>query len=552
MKKNASTHIFSHLRTKFALGFCILAILISASCCMIGYTQFKSSVEKLYNDHAYKIAREAVSFIDGDKLCKYADTGTTDKDYSTLQERIETLRKKMDIVSIFIVKLDPTPPGKYIYIMDTIKNAKPHKLGDEETYPSFFKEQLEGCYFKGKEYPDQYIYYNSPTYGRNSFALTPIYDNSGASIVAILLVQSSVDAINQDLHHYLIVSVILTVILVVLFLLIYLTYLNNTLIRPIKKIALHAQGFINNSNTVLTALDGIHTGDEIETLSNSIIKMENDIHTYLSNLAAATATKEHIAAECKVAREIQQTLFPCHFPVFPERSEFDIYAELHSCDSIGGNFYNFLLTNKNQLYVFLGDVSGNGIPTSMFSIIATTLINNYASQNLPPDKILSYVNNDLTKSNTGNFEIDIFLALINTDTGKISYATAGNMNMLLKIPGSDFEPLPFKKCFPLAAMEQVSYTAEHSYLSQGDILFLYTKGISHATNAKGTLMGSNNVKEMISNLICKEYSLEKITKSFYQKISSFEDGAKQSYDSTILLFRYIGNTTTIFNSKNQK
>lgn len=536
---HGNKHIFHHLSTKFATGFCILAILISASSCIIGYTQYKSNIEQLYNTNAYAIAHEAKSLIDGDKIRYYADTLTTDDYYSSLQNDLENLRSNMDVVAIYMVKLDSNKRDEYQYIMDTIKETTPCEIGDYIKYPSHFQEQLEGCYYDGKEYPDQYLYYDSPTYGYNSFVITPVYDST-QTIVSILIIQSSVEKIKQTLKQYLIYAVTLTVVLVILFLLIYLTYLNQTIVRPIKKISSHAQGFIHNSNTMSSNLEGIHTGDEIETLADSIVKMENDIHNYISNLAMATATKEHMAAEFNVAKEIQQTLFPCQFPAFPERSDFDIYAELHSCDSIGGNFYNFFFIDKNQLCVFFGDVSGNGIPTSMFSVIATTLLNNYASQHLSPDKILAYTNNELAKSNNGDFEVDVFLALINMDTGKLSYATAGNINMLLKSPGSDFEPLPFKKCFPLGAMEQVQYIAQHLYLSQGDILFLYSRGISEATNDKGLLMGSAYVKEMITNLVSQEYSLKKMTKLFYQQMDNFQQETTQAYDSSIILFRYIG------------
>lgn len=535
--KKFTTLVFHRLRSKFAIGFCILAIFISACSCIIGYTQYKSNIEQIYNTTAYAVAHEARSLIDGDKLRHYANTLVADDDYFALRDKIETLRSNMDAVAIFIVQLNDV--GEYLYIMDTIKENVPHEIGDSEKYDQNYEIQLKGCYYDGKEYPNEYIYYNSPTYGYNSFVMTPIYDSNN-DIVSILMVQSSVQKIKQTLHQYLLYTTTLTIILVIVFLSVYLTYLNKTVIYPIKKITLHTQGFIKNSNTISSNLEGIHTGDEIETLADSIKKMENDIHNYINNLAIATATKEHISAEINVAKKIQQTLFPCQFPAFPERSDFDIYAELHNCDSIGGNFYNFFLTENNQLCILLGDVSGNGIPTSMFSIIATTLISNYASQDLSPDKVLSYSNNELVKSNNADFEVDVFLAIIDLDTEKLSYATAGNMNVLLKHPGSAFETIPFKKCFPLAAMEQVQYVTQHLYLSQGDILFLHSKGITEATNNKGMLMGSDYVKELIANLISREYSLEKITKTFYQQMENFQQGTPQTYDSSVLLFRYIG------------
>lgn len=412
-------------------------------------------------------------------------------------------------------------------------------LGDKAGFPLQFKKEIESAYYEGKDLSNEYIYLESKTYGYNSFAIVPVYDDSN-SIVAITFVQSSVEKIKHTLQQYLTFAVTLTIILVVVFILIYLTYLNKRVINPIKKITAHASGFVNESSELSSSLEKIHTGDEIETLADSLIKMENDIHQYVENLSLATAAKEHMAAESNVAKQMQKNLFPCHFPVFPERKDFDIYADMRSCDSIGGNFYNFFLIDDEHLCILLGDVSGNGIPTAMFSVIATTLISNYASHHLTPDKILANANNDLSRNNHAELTIDAFLAIINLSTGNLTYSTAGNMNMFIKSPGSEFELLPFRKCFPLAAMEQVHYIPQQITLSQGDILFLHTKGISESVNEKGLVFGVDYAKEKITELVKQEYSLQNMTEQFYTFIEDFQNGATQTSDSTILLFRYTG------------
>lgn len=534
-------HFLQKLNTKFIIGFCILAVLISASTCSIGYYEYKTNVEELYNTNAYSIAYEARSLIDGERIKKYSESNKKDSYYETMQSNIETLRQNMDVVSIFIVKIDEEQTDHYRYILDTIEPpTAPMNLGDKVSYPKEYEKEIKSAFYDGKDLSNEYIYLQSKTYGYNSFAIVPVYDNNQA-IVAILFVQSSVEKINHTLQQYLTFAVTLTIVLVVIFLLIYLTYLNRKVINPIKKITAHASGFINEASQLSTALEKIHTGDEIETLADALSKMEQDIHQYVENLALATATKEHMAAEFNVAKQIQQNLFPCQFPAFPERKDFDIYAELHTCETIGGNFYNFFLTDEKHLCILLGDVSGNGIPTSMFSVIATTLFSNYATQNLAPDKILSNINNHLSRNNHAELTIDIFLAIVNLETGKLSYSTAGNMNALLKSPGSEFEPLPSKKCFPLAAMEQVHYINQEITLSQGDILFLHTKGISEAVNDKGLIFGADYAKEKITELVKQEYSLKNMTTEFYTFLEAFQQDAPQNFDSTILLFRYTGN-----------
>ncbi len=543
MKRNITSkkrHLFHKLNIKFLIGFSLLAIALSLCSYLIGYSEYKSNIEKLNNDFAYAIAYETSSLVDGDALETYAKTLTPDKNYEIMRDNIEILHKNMNTTSIFIVRIDVPEEGSCQYLLDIVNPPlNPMILGEVASYPKDIEEELKGCFFEGKDYSNKYIQYKSNEYGYTSISIVPVY-NSNGNIVAVLVVQSNINKIKQKLFQYLVFATLLTIILVIVFFSIYLVYLNWSLINPIKKITLQASEFVNKDNKLSDSFEQIHTGDEIETLSIAMMKMEHDIHQYIENLACAAATQDHMTTEFNIARQIQQSLFPCQFPAFPERKEFDIYAELQPCDAVGGNFYNFFLIDENHLCIFLGDVSGNGIPTSMFSVIATTLISNYASQKLPPDKILVNVNNGLSRNNNAELIVDAFLAIINLNTGRLTFSTAGNINMLMKRPGSEFQPLLFKKCFPLAAMEQVQYVNQNLTLSQGDILFLYTKGIAESVNDKGMIFGSNYAKEKIDELVMQDYSLKTITEHFYQFITEFQNGSKQSSDSTILLFRYTG------------
>lgn len=539
MKNTSSKLRFFHtLNAKFSFSFFILAVAILTSSCTIGYHVYRTNIEKLYNSHAYSTAAQARALTDGDALMQYLADGEESGTYLKLKSDIETLRQNMDVISIFIVQVNEPSEGCYRYILDTLEDhAYENPLGTVTQYPLQYQKQIEAVYYDGADLSGECIYVNSQTYGSNFFAIVPVY-NSQDEIVADLFVQSSVGRIHETLKQYLTWAISFTVITVIILLLIFLNILNRYTVTPIRHITQHASSFVSGSE-ISTSLEKIQTGDEIETLADALSRMEQNIGQYTENLAAATASKEHMTAELNVARQIQQNLFPFQYPAFPGRKDFDIYAGLIPCAAIGGSFYNFLLLDENRLCLFLGDVSGNGIPASMVTVIATTLVGNYAALNMTPDRILSNVNNELSKNNRAELTADVFLAVIDLTTGQLSYASAGDsITVLLKRPGRSFEALPCKSCYPLATIDQVRYPASQISLTQGDILFLHTKGISQAVNGKGLVFGSDYAKETISELVQQEYSLKVIADRFLTSVSDFEDHTAQSCDSGVLLFRY--------------
>lgn len=532
---------FQRLGGKFAIGFCVLAVLICAGSCFIGYFQYKNSLEKLYNETAYEVCHQSVSMIDGEKIKKYVNNEQTDEEYEVMKSSIENLRDKMDVVAIFAVKPDYPREGNYFYILESnAQEGKGHNFGYVENYPQRYKEEISGCYYEGLEYPDKYIYVNSADYGKNSFAMSPIYDNNN-NIVSILMVQTSVDLIQKNLNKYLFYLILFTVVLVVFFLSVYLTYLRHTVIKPINMITLHTSEFVEHyTEEMPSEFYKIDLKDEIGILSRAVVKMENDIREYVADLAKAARAEEHMAAELNIAGKIQEDLFPCIFPAFPQRRDFDIYVKLLGCDVIGGNFYNYFMNDKDRIIIFAGDVSGNGVAASMFSVIAYTLISGYAAQNLSPGRILSAANSQLSKNNNAEKTVDAFLGSVNLSNGVMIYAAAGEMDVFIKHSGEGFAELPSKKGFPLASIDQAVYTNQEVCLSQGDLLCIFTKGVSNTVDEKGSMLGKDYAAEKLKELLREEYSLRMITERFFKFAEEFKGSKSQSMDSTMLLFRYFG------------
>lgn len=339
--------------------------------------------------------------------------------------------------------------------------------------------------------------------------------------------------------HILLITFIVFGILI-FFMLILHFLLRRKILTPLEVLAVHMDSYVEKREGCYIPLKEQPVKNELSIVNNSLLKMENDIRDYIENLAQTTKSKDVMRAEIDVAREIQQNLFPCHFPAFPERQDFDIFVKQSAKNYTGGDFYNFFLLDSSHLVLYVGNTSGSGIPTSMFSVIAFTLLQNFASTSRSPELILANTNNTLSENNNASLSVNVFLGIIDLAAGIMSYATAGNPQMYIKHPGSDFELMPPQNCFPLANIEQVRYTGSTVTFSQSDMLFVHTPGVSEAVNPQGMSFGSDYVLSSINQLVNRTFLLNEILETLEGQISEFTGDTPQTFDRTLLLFRYLG------------
>ncbi|MDQ1318423.1 MAG: phosphoserine phosphatase RsbU/P, partial [Candidatus Poribacteria bacterium] len=157
----------------------------------------------------------------------------------------------------------------------------------------------------------------------------------------------------------------------------------------------------------------VKTGDEIEDLANTFNKMTDNLKIYINDLKETTAAKERIESELKIATQIQASMLPRIFPAFPDKKEFNIFATMEPAKEVGGDFYDFFLIKENKLCFLVGDVSGKGVPASLFMVISKTLLKNVALVGgRSPDNILFMVNNMLYPDNDNNLFVTVFCMIL--------------------------------------------------------------------------------------------------------------------------------------------
>lgn len=303
---------------------------------------------------------------------------------------------------------------------------------------------------------------------------------------------------------------------------------------------------IHRLTTEVAGLDGgnldhqiqIATGDEVEDLGNAFNGMTAQLKNYIGNLATVTAERERIQTELGLAAQIQADMLPDSSKVLTDRIEFSIHAGMTPAKEVGGDFYDFFLTDENHLAFLIADVSGKGVPASLFMVVAKTLLRSHITDTETlADKIME-VNNSLCANNQNDMFVTAWVGVLDLSTGVLTYVNAGHNPPLLRQKEDSYDYLKSHNGFVLAGMENGKYTQSKVRLRPGDTIFLYTDGVVEANNEEGKLFGENRLRQLLS----KNARLEpkQLAEEIWKNIKDFQGNAEQFDDVTMLIIHYCG------------
>lgn len=305
----------------------------------------------------------------------------------------------------------------------------------------------------------------------------------------------------------------------------------------IKKLIVDNMVKINRSLAKITSgnLDtvvDVRTNEEFASLSDDINSTVLTLKRYIAEAAA------RIDKELEFAKAIQHSAIPMVFPPYPAHGEFDIYATMDTAKEVGGDFYDFYFVGESKLGFLIADVSGKGIPAAMFMMTAKTLIKGYAESGKSVDEVFTIANAKLCESNEAGMFVTAWMGILDITTGLLEFANAGHNPPLVRHADGRFEFLKSKSGFILAGMEGMKYRRNELVLSPGDEIYLYTDGVTEATNAENALYG----EERLANLLNTMHGLsgEALCRAVKADIDAFAGDAPQSDDITMLYLKYNG------------
>ena len=266
--------------------------------------------------------------------------------------------------------------------------------------------------------------------------------------------------------------------------------------------------------------------------------MKRTLQRYLKDLEETTATKERIESELKIAHEIQMSMVPKTFPPFPDRREFDIYATLVPAREVGGDFYDFFFIDDQRLCFAIGDVSGKGVPASLFMALTKTMFRATGGrQNATPEIILSRLNGEICRDNESCMFVTVFCCVLDARTGQVEYSNGGH-NLPYVLSNGAVMALPKTGGMALGVTEAADFHAGQLLLKPGDQLILYTDGVTEAMDQNDKLFSESRLETTLQGV--NGLSSKEVTERVVKEVQRFSTGAPQSDDITLLVLGYAG------------
>ncbi|WP_019001753.1 PP2C family protein-serine/threonine phosphatase [Succinimonas amylolytica] len=270
---------------------------------------------------------------------------------------------------------------------------------------------------------------------------------------------------------------------------------------------------------------------EVGTMAKSFQTMSHKIEEYILKLTTISKEQTRVATQLNIARDIQNGVFPDPL-TFPEA---DFHAAIRPALQVGGDFYDYFRIGENKVGFVIADVSGKGIPASLFMMISKIIIQQNLENGLTPGQALTKSNNEICRNNRADMFVTVFCARLDLKTGVLEYSSAGHDHPIVSINNGDFTILQNKTGFVLGEIEDVSYTDAALQLNRGDIVFVYTDGVPEAVNNDNEQFG---FERMVSSLnASRDKSMKELCENMGKAIDDFSGEAQQFDDITMLAIR---------------
>ncbi len=453
-------------------------------------------------------------------------------EYTDLVETYDEARKLFEEADIYIQYMEN---GITYTIMDPNSNLL--SIGSTEPLLPEFVGYADNERVPPTVYRSQY--------GWLCTACEPIKNHTTDKVVGMACVDLDMNDVMAERHWYLMNCAMFVLIEMAAAILISMILMNRFMTRPLKLLAEAAREF-GSIRKVYTKDDvmqlPIRSNDEIGDLYHEFLSMQNHIVENTERLTTITAQKERIDTELRMAAEIQASMLPSDFPVFPERKEFDLFARMDPAREIGGDFYNFFLADDDHLVLSMGDVSGKGMPAALFMSLCKITLEGHAKTGKPPARILKDTNTDICANNRGQMFVTMWLGILEISTGILTFADAGHEKLLLRRDGSwEFLTKEFSG-IPIGILSDSPdgsdlFPEQTVKLHRGDVLVQYTDGVTEATHNKQRYGEERLLSSVINAPSAKP---EQLLNHIRQQIDSFAGEEPQFDDITILGLEYNG------------
>lgn len=268
------------------------------------------------------------------------------------------------------------------------------------------------------------------------------------------------------------------------------------------------------------------------------MQLETVIEERTEELLATKAENARIAAELDVAARIQTGMLPKDFDSVSKEGLLSVYATMSPAREVGGDFYDCFQIDEDHVAFVIADVSGKGVPASLFMVTAKTLIKTKAKSFASPAKVLQDVNNEISETNEEDMFVTVFLGVLELSTGKFVCANAGHNPPVRLYPDGRVEYLEMEKNFVLAGIQGIEFAENEFQLGPGERFLLYTDGVTEAMNEKQEFFGEEQLLARMQGEEARSFPVNELLEYLGTELKIFSAGEEQADDITMLAFQY--------------
>jgi serine phosphatase RsbU (regulator of sigma subunit) len=269
--------------------------------------------------------------------------------------------------------------------------------------------------------------------------------------------------------------------------------------------------------------------------SHRLAAAHNELKKAYDQLEEATAHRERIESELRIARDIQMSMVP---NVSPDREGLDLYASMTPAKEVGGDLYGYLLIG-DSLYFCVGDVSGKGVPASLFMAQATRLFRTLAAQSMMPAEIATRMNNALTEGNEQGMFVTMFLGLVDLQSGRLDFCNAGHNPPIIYDDQQHGAFLEMEPNAPIGLWPELEFVGESIENVKGRPFFVYTDGLNEAENREQEQFTDERLLDILAHTPFE--SSQQTIDMLRAEVEKHRDGAEPNDDLTMLCVKVMSN-----------
>ena len=501
---------------KLYLFVILIVIAVAFGTAGVSYAVNADQIDRYYKELAYESAKTFASFVDPDffrelRVVAESDEYQALRDLAEEEENEDMIREYLEEKglweqysrqrSLLMQYLSNMSAVEYLYIQalggpDDVLDM--YLLDDTSTplYETGYYEDREPELYgldTSKDIPPSI---SNGDWGYLCSAWTPVYDENG-EIICHVGCDVSMDEVRQERLKYFIMILATSLLFTMGVLIIAVFFARKVIVKPLNTISKEMEKFrptedVQNANVI--DLD-ITSHDEIQDIYQGIRSMQLDLVGQIHKISTMKSEQAKKETEVNIAEKMQKDLLP---RAFPDRSDFSIRASLTPSADLGGSFYDYFRADNTRYGLVMADVSGSGISAATFMIVAKTLLKTRILAGGSPSRVLSDVNRTLYADNPSGLSVTVWLGIYDPSSRELVYSYAGKEQMAVSQSGEDFRIYAAEDRQALGTDRGAKYDDKTLQLNAGSRVFLYSTGVSEATDPDNKQFGTDEIVRVLN------------------------------------------------------